>query len=103
MKKLISMLLVLTMIAAIAAGCGQTTNNETTAATTTEATTEATTETTEESLPETSEELAPVVEEKPESKGWIGLVIVAGVLAMLCLGGLAFGSKNRKKGKFSRR
>ena len=68
---------------------------------TTEATTMPTTAPTEESQAETIEELLPVQEEG--QKGWIGLVIVAGVLAMLCLGGLAFGSKNRKKGKFSRR
>ena len=68
---------------------------------TTEATTMPTTAPTEESQAETIEELLPVQEEG--KKGWIGLVIVAGVLAMLCLGGLAFGSKNRKKGKFSRR
>ena len=68
---------------------------------TTEATTEPTTIPTEESQAETIEELLPVQDE--DQKGWIGLVIVAGVLAILCLGGLAFGKKNRRSGKFSRR
>ena len=77
----------------------------------TEATTEATTEvteatteaTTEAPLPETSEELLPVEEEEPESKGWIGLVIVASVALLLVLGGLIFGGKKRNRGKFSKR
>ena len=68
---------------------------------TTEATTEPTAIPTEESQAETIEELLPVQDE--DQKGWIGLVIVAGVLAILCLGGLAFGKKNRRSGKFSRR
>ena len=76
---------------------------EATTEATTEVTTEATTETTEESLPETSEELAPVVEEKPESKGWIGLVIMGSVILLLVLGGLIFGGKKNRGGKFSRR
>ena len=87
---------------------------ETTAETTevtTEATTEVTTEvteaateaTTEAPLPETSEELLPVEEEEPASKGWIGLVIMASVALMLVLGGVVFGSKKRRHGKFSKR
>ena len=71
---------------------------------TTEAVTEATTEaTTEAPLPETSEELLPVEEEEPASKGWIGLVIMASVALMLVLGGVVFGSKKRRHGKFSKR
>lgn len=77
---------------------------EATTEATTEMTTEATTEaTTEESLPETSEELLPVEEEAPASKGWIGLVIVASVALLLVLGGGVFGSKKGGRGKFSKR
>ena len=69
---------------------------------TTEAATEAATIPTGEPQTEPIEELLPVQEEE-DSKGWIGLVIVAAVLALLGLGGLAFGKKKHKKGKFSRR
>ena len=78
---------------------------ETTEATT-EATTEPTTEATEvleESMIEIIEETAPVVEEKPESKAWIGLVIMGSVLVLLALGGIVFGGKKRRHGKFSKR
>ena len=70
----------------------------------TEVTTEATTQATEESLPETSGETAPVEDSEPESgsRGWIGLAIIGGVLALLALGGLAFGGK-KSGGKFSKR
>lgn len=70
---------------------------------TTEATTEATIEATEESQPETSEETLPAPAEEPESKGWIGLVIMGGVVVLLILGGLIFGGKKNKSGKFSKR
>lgn len=79
---------------------------EVTTEATTEVTTEATTEaieTTEVPLPETSEELLPVEEEKPESKAWIGLVIMGSVALLLVLGGVAFGGKKGKRGKFSKR
>ena len=69
----------------------------------TEATLEATEEATEENLPETSEELLPVVEEEPESKSWIGLVIIGTVAVLLILGGLVFGGKKNRSGKFSKR
>ena len=55
------------------------------------------------SLPETSEELAPVEVEKPESKAWIGLVIIGFVAVLLILGGVLFGGKKRGHGKFSKR
>ena len=86
-----------------------------TAVETTEAVTEETTEATvetatveiteavEESQPETSEELLPAEVEKPASKSWIGLVIVGSVAVLLILGGLIFGGKKNKSGKFSRR
>ena len=77
---------------------------------TTEATAEATTEatdgaleTSEEPLPETSEELLPAETEKSASKGWIGLVIMGSVLALLVLGGVVFGGKTNKSGRFSKR
>ena len=78
---------------------------EATTEVTTEPTTEPTTIPTEESQPETIEELLPpqAAEEEEGSKGWIGLVIVGGVVFLLALGGLAFGKKKSKKGKFSRR
>ena len=69
----------------------------------TEAATEAAAEATEESQPETIEELLPVEEEEPENKGWIGLAIVGGVVLLLILGGLVFGGKKNRHGKFSRR
>ena len=49
--------------------------------------------------------MPPLVEEEEEegSKGWIGLVIVACVVFLLVLGGLTFGKKTSKKGRFSRR
>ena len=76
---------------------------EATTEVTTEATTEAATEATEESQLETIEELLPVEEKEPESKGWSGLVIVGAVVFFLILGGLIFGGKKNKSGKFSRR
>ena len=69
----------------------------------TENTTEATTEETEVTVPETSEEQAPVEPEKPESKAWIGLVIIGSVAVLLILGGLVFGGKKHGRGKFSKR
>lgn len=69
---------------------------------TTEATTAPTTAPTEAPIPETSEETLPAPQEDEGSKGWIGLVIVGGVLVLLALGGLAFGKKSGG-GKFSRR
>ena len=70
---------------------------------TTEATTEPVEETTEESQPETIEETLAEEPEEEGSKSWIGLVIVGGVVVLLVLGGLAFGKKKSKKGRFSRR
>ena len=69
---------------------------------TTEMTTEATTEAVEE-IPETSEETLPAVAEEEDQKGWIGLVIVGSVVVLLILGGLIFGGKKNRRGKFSKR
>ena len=68
----------------------------------TEMTTEATTEIVEE-IPETSEETLPAVVEEEDQKGWIGLVIVGSVVVLLILGGLVFGGKKYRRGKFSKR
>ena len=88
----------------------ETTQETTEAATaaTTEAATEAVTvpatQAAEETLPEATDETAPAEEPEPPAggKGWIGLVIVGGVLALLALGGLAFGGKKHRSGKFSK-
>ena len=69
----------------------------------TEATAEVTTEATEETQTETIEETLPAVVEKPENKGWIGLVIVGAVVVFLILGGLVFGGKKSRSGKFGKR
>ena len=65
---------------------------------TTEATTEATTEeTTEETTQETTEETEPVDPvRKVGGDGWIGMVIVAGVLTMLLAGAMIFRSISRR-------
>ena len=69
---------------------------------TTEMTTEATNEDQEE-IPETSEETLPAPVEETDNKGWIGLVIVGAVVVFLILGGLVFGGKKNRSGKFSKR
>ena len=54
------------------------------------------TEEPEEVLDLLTEATEPVIEEKVESKSWIGLVMIAGVLTFLLAGAMIFRSVSRK-------
>ena len=73
------------------------TTEETTEATTEAATEETTEETTQETTEETTEETEPMDPvKKVGGDGWIGMVIVAGVLTMLLAGAMIFRSVSRR-------
>ena len=70
---------------------------ETTVPTTVPETEETTVETTEETTEETSEETEPVDPvRKVGGDGWIGMVIIAGVLTMLVAGAMIFRGMGRR-------
>ena len=92
MKRLLPLLLAVCMILC---ACAQNAPAETTAAPTTEP------ETTFDLDLEETEEAEPV--ELPESKSWIGLALIAGVLFFILLGAIIFKLSSRRGGRYRRR
>ena len=95
-KKIFALLLAASLMLTVTA-CGEKAAEPTTAPTTEATTEETTVETTEETTEET-EPGNPV--EKVGGDGWIGMVIIAGVLTMLLAGAMIFRGMSRRGDRY---